>query len=437
MRNHLSFLFLSLTLLLYLVHKADAQECVLRIEIKDEKNKPVEQVTLSVNNKLVTTSDKSGIIIWKVNCNHTIGQLKLSHIAYLDQFIPLKNLINDTTIKIVMRDRLMQLPITEIRGKTAPDTIIGNNQFYVEDFVFSGQWMLTLLRSRKNSHYSLELRNLDGMKIYALKLDEKPIKLFKDALQICYLVFEKSAKEIFYDQDGLSLRDIKFDDFWWLHNFINQADDKNITLNNHFRQKPWFEYYLIDRSRQSNDTLYAVRHDFYYKQYHSEYAFLSTRERHHMKRLEYETGESRYDLAARYTGFANNIWYKEVKAPYFFHNERHYVFDFNKDSLLIFQREGTLISKHHIQFHRTEGFKQEIVFDEEFGDFYALQLKNGKKSLHHIKIGPNVEVSLAALLSMRYPSHVKVKGGRAWYLCRPSDSWQSTYLYAEALEWND
>ncbi|MFN4122740.1 MAG: hypothetical protein ACK4GL_05470 [Flavobacteriales bacterium] len=416
------------------MHKADAQECVLRIEIKDEKNKPMELVTLSVNNIVFSTSDKSGIIVWKEKCNHDIGQLKLSHIAYLDQFVSLKNLKNDTTIKIVMRERLMQLPVTEIRGKSPPDTIIGNNQYYVEDFVFSRKWILTILKSRKNPQYFLELRTLDGMKIYGLKLDEKPIKLFKDALQICYLVFEKSAKEIYYDQNGLSLRDINFDDFWWLHNFINQADENNITLNNQFRQKPWFEYYLIDRSKQSKDTLYAVKHDFYYEQYHSEYAFLSTRERHHMKRLEYKTGESRYDLAAHYTGFANNIWFKETKAPYFFHNDRHLVFDFNKDSLFIFMRNGSLLSKHHLQFHKNDGFKQEIVFDDEFGEFYALRMKNGKKSLHRIIINTKVEISFAGFLSMRYPSHVKVKGGRAWYLSRPSDSWQSTYLYAESLE---
>ena len=413
--------------------KTKAQNCNITLKITNENQQVVDKATILLRNQLVQTSDINGEAHLKLECGSYIV-LKISHVAYLDESIRIAEFKKDTTILVKLRARVMQLPLTEIVAKIGPDTIIGNNKYYVEDYLFEGHYIYTLKRLRKSQQYFLALCDHRGNDIKSFRLDGKPKQLFKDALGANYLVYENKAFEITRHDTMLQQRVLDFSDFVWLYKFINQADEQHITMNNHTYHKPWFEYYLIDRNIMQNDTMHQVRHDFYYEQYHSEFRFLSSRERHALRRMEYETGISKYDLAAQYTGFSSNIWYKEVKAPYFYNNGKHYIFDFAKDSLLIFHKNGEKAQSIHFTFHHLDGFKEEIIFDEWQNTFYALSMKNGTRSLHKINIDENVSTSYVSKLSMRYPSNIKVQNGKVWYLSRPYESWQSTYLYAEGLE---
>jgi len=190
---------------------------------------------------------------------------------------------------------------------------------------------------------------------------------------------------------------------------------------------------MLDRRLTKNDTLVSVKNEFLYEQYHSEFKFLSTRDRYALRVLEYETGISKYDLAAYYTNFSGNIWYKPAKAPHFYFNESHYFFNLCNDSLVTFDKNGAKQTQALIDFTSHKGFTEQIIMDDITGDFYALFLINSKLSLHKILDGKLDKTKNSLTLNMKYPKNVKVKNGKVWYLSRPFESWQSTYLYSEAI----
>jgi hypothetical protein len=427
------FKYLVLISVFMAINQSIAQRCELTLHVTDEWNENVAQAHIYFNNQLLAITDESGKCSVKIDCDKKI-MLRIKHMSYVVERFEVYASKNENSFrKLIVKRKSYELGVKEIKPGNNLDTIVGENQYYVEDYIFKGDSLILLLKERKSKNYYLRLSDVYGTKIYETTLKGKPLKLFKDALKTNFLVYENQVFSVDAHEHRFHLEEKNFVEFQDIAKYLNHVDDAKILANNKINEKPWFEYYMLDRRLTKNDTLVSVKNEFLYEQYHSEFKFLSTRDRYALRVLEYETGISKYDLAAYYTNFSGNIWYKPAKALHFYFNESHYFFNLCNDSLVTFDKNGAKQTQALIDFTSHKGFTEQIIMDDITGDFYALFLINGKLSLHKILEGKLDKSKNSLTLNMKYPKNIKVNNGKVWYLSRPFESWQSTYLYSEAI----
>jgi len=426
--------FIVFSFVLFFLLETNAQKCELSIHVTDEWNENVANVHIYHQKNLLAITDENGFCIVKIDCNKKLI-LTTKHMSFQqERFEAYATADFDAFRKLVIKRKAYQLDEAEIKPGNNLDTVVGENQYYVEDYIFKGDSLILLLKERKTKKYFIRLADKKGEKIYEKALMGKPIKLFKDALNTYFLVYESQVFSLQTNSDNFYFTEKVFEEFKDIAQYINYVDDAKILANNKVNEKPWFEYLMLDRRKLLNDTLVYVKNETLYEQYHSEFKFLSARDRYAVRVLEYETGVSKYDIAAYYTNFAGNIWYKPANAPHFYYNDKHYFFNLCNDSLYVFDCKGQLKERFLIDFTKIKGFTGQIILDEVSGDFYTLFLVNGILKLSKIIDGKADSPENHVSLNMRYPKNVKVNKGKVWYLSRPFESWQSTYLYSEVID---
>jgi len=429
MRN---LIFLPFLLFLVTSLNLNAQQCSIRLTFKDTlTSKSISDVHVYHKNILLGSSDENGKIHFIIQCSSSI-KLKIVHIAYVQKLIQINPLLTDS-INVDLETNPYYLNTAEIRPFQNVDTILGENQFFVEDYLFYNDQILSLLKHRKKPKYMLRLTHLNGVMIDEIPLQGTPLNLDKNAFNTNFLVYENQAFRIKVIEQRLVLTTYGYKDYIETVHHLNFISNQAMLSNNKKFEKPWFEYIFTDRTINHDDTILYVKNSKLYQQYYSEFKFLSARERHKCRVIAYETGLDKYDIAANFTGFSNNIWYKPAQATHINYQNIHYIYNFCNDTLYIFNEKGDNIEKHKINFNKKEGFTGKISLDERTGYIYALYTKNGKLHLNKIIKGELDSNHEIYTIAMRYPKQIKIIDNKVWYLGKPLESYQSTYLYSEKL----
>ncbi len=318
-----------------------------------------------------------------------------------------------------------QLRQFEVVAALRPDTVVSSEKWMIRDFEFQGDHILVLTWDKNPDKCVLRKINTQQGEVDSLRLTEKPYAFFRDVFHQVYLITEKNVYLI--SDQNLSFYKVKEDFFFGRIYPIAERVDSNLFYSTYTPRKPDFIY--LDSQL---DTLHEIRNKHLYDLYYSEYTFLPFHVKSEIKRRCARSGESKYDVAAELTGFTNSLWWENLYSPMLSHNDSVFIADHFRDSLFIYNATGTFLQAYPMEFHKQKGYAREILRDEATGEWFARYLIHGRT--HLSAIGRQAEtLGNTTKLHYRYVDKVKVYKGKAWYLYRPFESRQNSYLYAESL----
>jgi len=313
-----------------------------------------------------------------------------------------------------------------------PDTVSGSKQWMIFDFAFceKGILLLTYTKNEKNCALQL-LKDNNDLELISNQIKE-PLAFYEAAQKSIFLETKNEVLEVSFNGNTIELIPFKKDLFY---NMVRPMKGMNACayyMNNWSPNTPEFSYLRIDRNTKQIDTLGNIRNQYLYDQYYSEYKFLSFKDRCEINRRARLTGEDKYELAVKFTGFTHSFWWKPLYSPLFMRKDTALVFDHYQHQIQKYTCSSELVKSQQFDFHKKKEYKQILLQDYFDETLFALFLKNGKTTLSKVNT-ENGDLAQSFVLFYKYVSKVKIKNGVAYYLYRPYESSQNTFLYAEVL----
>jgi hypothetical protein len=108
-------------------------------------------------------------------------------------------------------------------------------------------------------------------------------------------------------------------------------------------------------------------------------------------------------------------------------NEQFETFDHYRDSLVIFDEHVQRSNQVNMKFHEDKSYQKQLIQDETTGEVYALYLRLGVSWLKNLSNKSDEEFRL----THRYVEKIRIKNHQVFYLYRPFESSQNTFLYSE------
>ena len=319
-----------------------------------------------------------------------------------------------------------------ISPNRCPDTVSGSAEWMIFDFAFceKGILLLTFTKNEKKCNLQL-LTNTNKIELIAEEIKE-PLAFYEAAQKSIFLETRKGVFEIAVSSSTIEM--IPFDEalFYSIVRPVKGVNTCAYFMDNWSPNKPEFNYLRIQKNTQEIDTLENIRNQYLYDQYYSEYKFLSFRDRCEINRRARATGENKYDLAVNFTGFTHSFWWKPLYSPLFMKNDTALVFNHYYHQIQKFTCNKEPLKEQKFNFHLQKEYKQLLIQDHINEALYALYFKNGKSSLSKVNITTGM-LDESSLLFYKYVSKIKIKNGVAYYLYRPFESSQNSFLYAEVL----
>ena len=314
----------------------------------------------------------------------------------------------------------------------SPDTVLGSKQWMIFDFAFCEKGILLLTYTKNEKKCALQLLK-DNSELEVIKNEIKePLAFYEAAEKSVYLETKAEVFEVSCIGKNIELLPFKKDLFYAMVRTVKGMNSCAYYMSNWNAHKPEFNYLRIDRNSKKVDTIGSIRDQYLYDQYYSEYTFLACKDRWEINRLSRETGINKYDLAARFTGYTHSFWWKPLYSPLFIQKDTVLVFDHYADQIQKFTCSNELIKNQKFEFHNKKEYKQVLIQDYFDEVLFALFHKNGRTTLSKVNTAKG-DLDRSYVLFYRYVNKVKVKNGIAYYLYRPYESSQNTFLYAEVL----
>lgn len=407
----LQFLFVAMWLLL----ATDIQAQRLEACLVDQDGKPVSGAIINNGNKQVYSNAKGcfGIDTMEVKF------LKIHRIG----FEPLKvftKSISSNTLQMHRKDNT--LATFEVNGISHPDTIVSSPVWMIKDYVFSGDLIWLLTWEKRPDRCVLRLFNQDNEQLTQFQLDDNAEAFFKDASGSIYLECKSSVFRVSPD----ILLPIRTDDYYTGIRRVPVMNDSAMVYSTWRNDRPEFAYLKLKRNG-NYDTILTVQDKHLRDLYYAEFKFLSFKDQTEINRRCRRTGEDKYDIAAAYTGFTRSIWWHPLYSPMMKQNEQFEVFEHYRDSLVVFDEKLNRADQSNIQFHEDKAYRKQLIQDETTGDVYALYLRHGVSWLKNLTKNDAEEFRL----THRYVEKIHIKDRQVYYLYRPFESSQNTYLYRE------
>lgn len=322
------------------------------------------------------------------------------------------------------------LPEFEVSELIRPDTVVSSPVWMIKDFAFMDDDIYVLTWEKRPEKCVLRRLNSSGNEVSHKVIDDNPLGFYTDVFKQVFLELEGSTFLIQSTTYGFNLFDVNEEVYC---NSIRPTIAKTKAFffgSTWHPERPEFAYMYGDQS--SMDTLINIKDNHLYDLYYSEFRFLPFPTQCLIKRRCRETGESKYDLAAQLSGFTHSLWWKKLYSPLIQMKDSIFVADHYADSLYVFNADGKIVRSNPISFHKMKGYGNQVLFDEFTNTWYAKYFKNGITKLFPLNELGMVNAD-AIELSYRYIERIKLYNGKAYYLYRPFESSQNTYLYSELL----
>lgn len=328
---------------------------------------------------------------------------------------------------IKMRAELREFEIT---AKIHPDTIVSSEVWMIKDFAFLNDDIYILTWEKRPEKCVLRRINQAGRELYSQELDGDVYGFYNDVFN--QLFVELKDRTLLIQSATYGFKTFQVDEqvyYKTIRPTVAKSDAYFFGSTWH-PEKPDFAY--VFGNKTFLDTLMEIRDEHLYDLYYSEYRFLPFQTQCAIKRQCRETGQNKYELAAQVSGFTHSLWWRKLYSPLIKMQDSIYVADHYSDSLFVYDDCGIRVRSHSIDFHKEKGYGKEMMLDEFTNTWYARYLRNGKTKL--VQLDRNgVQISEPFELSYRYVEKVKLHQGRAYYLYRPFESSQNTFLYSEVL----
>jgi hypothetical protein len=336
-------------------------------------------------------------------------------------------IIGKTQQQIKMHGELKEFEIT---AKIHPDTIASSPVWMIKDFAFMNDDIYILTWEKRPEKCVLRRINQNGRELYNKEIDGEVYGFYTDVFN--QLFVELKDETLLIQSSTYGFKTFQVDEQVY-YKTIRPTVAKNDSFyvgSTWHPEKPDFAY--IFGNKIFLDTLQEIRDPHLYELYYSEYRFLPFQMQCAIKRQCRETGQDKYELAAQASGFTHSLWWRKLYSPLIKMQDSLYITDHYSDSLFVFDADGKKARSHSISFHKEKGYGKEVMFDEFTNTWYARFFRNGKTKLCQLDIN-GVQVAEPFELSYRYVEKVKLHNGRAYYLYRPFESSQNTFLYSEVL----
>jgi hypothetical protein len=322
------------------------------------------------------------------------------------------------------------LPEFEVTERIRPDTVVSSSVWMIKDFAFSGEDIYVLTWEKRPEKCVLRRLNSAGKEIGNKVLNDNPLGFYTDVFKQVFLEFKNNTYGIQSTTYGFNLFDVNEE------LYCNSIRPTLAKTNSFFFGTTWHperpEFAYIFGNKSSMDTLICIKDTHLNDLYYSEFRFLPFPTQCLIKRRCRETGESKYDLAAQISGFTQSIWWRKLYSPLIQMKDSIFVADHYVDSLFVFNADGEIVRSNPINFHKMNGYGKQVLYDEYTNTWYAKYFKNGITKLFPLNELGMIN-SEAIELNYRYIEQIKLYNGKAYYLYRPFESSQNTYLYSEVL----
>lgn len=319
-----------------------------------------------------------------------------------------------------------------ISPNARPDTVSGSPEWMIFDFAFCEKGILLLTYIKNEKKCALQLLKDNGVLVMVSEEIIEPLAFYEAAQKSIFLETKNEVIEVSFVGNTIELVPIKEELFYSIVRPIKGMNACSYYMNNWSPNTPEFSYLRIDKNTKEIDTIGYIRNQYLYDQYYSEYKFLSFKDRCEINRRARATGENKYDLAVKFTGFTQSLWWKPLYSPLFMQKDTALIFDHYQHKIQKYTCSNSPIKSQEFDFHQKKEYRQNVLQDFSDESLFALFFKNGKTTLSKINASTG-DLLQSFDLFYKYVSKVKVKSGVAYYLYRPYESSQNTFLYAEAL----
>lgn len=347
-----------------------------------------------------------------------------------------KRFIGDTMlVKFDMFYRQQNFKEVVVPAPGVPMEVYGSKRVHVEDFEILPNGNVLMLTYPKRLKKGNELKLFDGINVLqSFQINDRAIELVRDYRGNPHVVCEKGVYGLQIDNSRIGILTL---DRSYFIKYIAPIIDTNAqrmyfsTFNPDY---PAFEYFKYDQLDSTYSKVVGIKDDLMMELYRAEYKWADVRTKLYARTQEMYTGIDAEDwVGANY--FTQSVYYKEVYAPLFHRNDSLFVFDYYKDILFTFDKEGNKIDStgiyHHYQPKRT-GWKKNVIQDKVTGQIYATYERGGYTFLGRINTTTG-KVEEQVQLEYKYVGKVAVHNNSVYYIYRPFESIQKKYLYKEKL----
>lgn len=320
----------------------------------------------------------------------------------------------------------------------SPQVVFSSPKLHVEDYELFNNGEILLLTYQKRLKKGSELKMFNGEKITSsFQVPDRALELVHDFRGSAHVVCENNVYGIHQLDGRVGLSTLDKSYFMTYLAPILDTNASKMYFSNFNKDYPAFEYFSFDRMDSVYKKIMKIEDELMMELYRSEYKWMDVRTKLWAKNKELKTGiDAEIWVGANY--FTQSIYYKEVYAPLFHRDDTIYVFDYYKDLLFTFDKNGDVIDSLGIYHHynpRATGWKREVVQDKKTGEVYAVFERAGYTYVGRIDLKTG-EVPEQVRLEHRYIQKVSVSGNHVYYVYRPFESIQKKYLYRERLPYS-
>jgi hypothetical protein len=343
-------------------------------------------------------------------------------------------------LDVYMTSTAIELTEVNITGIAPPDTVVGNNGFFIQDFEFSGNNFLLLTTDRKTDAWSVRLAGPDQkiLSMAAIPVMDV-VQLYKDFLGYINVICREEVYRVKIEGSEVRLQQLPKNDFDWMIRPCVDTITTSIYFSNYRADYPEFSYFAYNKNDSTKVLVRSVIDKDLALQYDFEYEFLKPRDKLYARQLEQQTGIDKHEVAAYMTDFAHQRWFTPLYAPMFIIRDTVLIFDHYSDKIYKYDAHNNPVDSVKISYHHPEKWREwrrQLVKDELKPNIYGLFLKGGYTYLKEISTKTG-EIASVSRLTFQFVDKVKVKDGYAYYTYRPNGSLQTRFLYKERLSTSD
>lgn len=390
------------------------------------------------NSSFYQTSDMRGKIEFKAALGVGIT-FKLSHSFYAstEEFARIPRNASDTLDFTFEMSFLKMKELREIviRPPGVPDTVYESKRLHVADFELMNDGNILLLAYPKRLKKGSELIIYDGQKeLINFQVPKKAKELIHDFRGNPHVVCEDMIYGIQRNGQKVGIVQIPKDYYMTYLAPVVDTNESKMYFSNFNPDYPAFDYFVFDALDSAYKKITEVKDDLMMELYRSEYKWVDVRTKLWAKNLEIQTGvDAEIYVGANY--FTQSIYYKQVYAPMFHRNDSLFLFDYYKDKLFTFNKEGEAIDSVEIYHHynpKSTGWDKQLIQDESTGEIYAVYDRSGFTYLGLIDTKTG-EIKEQVKLEYRYVDKIAIQDNFVYYIYREFESIDKRMLWKERL----
>ncbi len=317
-----------------------------------------------------------------------------------------------------------------------PQEIFASERLSVADFELLENGHLLLLTYERKLNKGAELLVVDANEkvLFSRPIGSDALHLFRDFRGWIHLMSKNRLDFVYMVDDAFDLVPM---DKQYYHRYVAPIIDTNKTkfyFTNYRDTYPAAEFFVYDELDSSYAKISKVSDEIMMEMFETEYLWVDTRTKLWARQMEQETGIDKENIVGEVL-FTQSIFYKKIYAPMFLKNDTIYLFDFYKDYIRTFNREGEVLDSIAISMHHNErktGWCNRLIQDAATGAVYVIYDKGGYTIIRAVDLATG-SLGIPIRLDLRYVEKLIINDNAAYYTYRPFESKQKKFLYRQLL----